>query len=237
MLTSETVDRGKNKDVPFALQEQWENDRKKKAENKAKRALERLKLAADPMVRKKGGKKGMKDSLAAARYAQELPNQVNSLISLEQQIRRFLADLGGPQSMALPPADKNTRKRVHELAGAFNLKSQSKGKGSGRYTTLIKTTRSGIQINEGKVRRILREVDPSWQGPDRRGRGQVSSLAKHKEGEEVGKVWISIRHLLKHAPYFNPLRLHPRLGNRISVSRCLLLWAGLRETGSDCLGG
>ena len=58
MLTSETVDRGKNKDVPFALQEQWENDRKKKAENKAKRALERLKLAADPMVRKKGGKKG-----------------------------------------------------------------------------------------------------------------------------------------------------------------------------------
>lgn len=134
----------------------------------------------------------MKASLAAARSSAELPNQVRDLVSLEQQIRRFLADLGGPHTMALPPANKGTRTKIHKLADAFNLKSLSKGKGDQRYTTLTKTTMSGININENKIRKILRSVDSSWQGPDRGGPNKVSSLAKHKEGEEVGKVRTSV---------------------------------------------
>ncbi|KAI9061711.1 hypothetical protein FKP32DRAFT_1594232 [Trametes sanguinea] len=186
--------RGKDKDIPPELREQWDKDRAKKAENKRKRAEERMKLAADPLTYHKGGKKGRKAMVAAARAAADadLPNRITDLVSLEQQIRRFLANIGGPQSMSLPPADKETRKRVHELATAFNLKSQSKGSGDSRYTTLTKTSRSGIGINERKIRRILKQAtNGAWEGPDTgnygKGRSKTMSLAKHREGEEVGK--------------------------------------------------
>ncbi|KAJ3554353.1 hypothetical protein NM688_g3157 [Phlebia brevispora] len=180
----------KYKDLPPELQEQWEKDREKKAENKRKRAEERLLLAADPLAKKKGGKKGMKDALRAARLDDsiEIPDRIVDLVTLEQQIRRFLADLGGRKEMVLPPCDKETRKRVHELAEAFSLKSKSKGKGSARYTTLIKTTMSGVRINERKIGRIMR-TEANWIGPDGNRNGKkVYSLAKHQEGEEVGKA-------------------------------------------------
>ena len=84
-------------------------------------------------------------------------------------------------------------RRVHELANAFSLKSQSKGKGDTRYTVLTKTTRSGTNVNERKVRRILGgpsywDTTGSGTGRGGKGRGKVDSLAKHREGEEVGKV-------------------------------------------------
>ncbi|KAI0633502.1 hypothetical protein C8Q77DRAFT_1209507 [Trametes polyzona] len=191
--------RGKDKDVPPELQEQWQRDRAKKAENKRKRALERMQLAADPLAQHKGGKKGRKAMLAAARAADDmdLPNRIIDFVSLEQQIRRFLADIGGSNSMSLPPADKETRKRVHELAGAFNLKSQSKGSGQTRYTTLIKTSKSGIGINERKIRRILKEAtNGAWVAPDgegRKGRTKAMSLAHHREGEVVGKAKLRVQ--------------------------------------------
>ena len=91
-------------------------------------------LAGSEKPKKKGGKKGLKAMIAAARYdgPDELPNRITDMVSLEQQIRRFLADIGGPNSMSLPPAAKETRRKIHELADAFNLKSQSKGKGKER---------------------------------------------------------------------------------------------------------
>ena len=68
--------------------------------------------------------------LAAARLEShiEVENRVVDFVSLEAQIRRFLFDIGGKDTMVLPPCDKATRKRIHELADAFNLKSQSKGR-------------------------------------------------------------------------------------------------------------
>jgi len=181
------IPRKKNKHVPPELQDQWDKDRAKKAENKRKRAEAKLAIAADPLAVHKGGKKGRKAMLAAARlngYV-DLPNRVTDLVTLEQQIRRFLADIGGRSSMALPPADKETRAKIHELADAFNLKSQSKGSGVGRYTTLIKTSKSGVGINEKKVRKILKISNKSWDPPGG-GKGKKSSLAMHQEGEEIG---------------------------------------------------
>lgn len=161
----------RKKDKPEGLSQelidQWERDREKKAENKRKRALARLEAAADPLVANKGGKKGRKAMLAAARYngPEELPNRVVDFVSLEQQIRRFLKDLGGPKTISLPPANKQTRALIHELATAFNLKSESKGKGDARYTTLKKTSKSGLNINEGKVKKIMRNATGTqWMG-------------------------------------------------------------------------
>lgn len=192
--TSERKKKFKNTGLPENLRDQWEQDRAKKAENKRKWQVARLEVASDPLTEKKGGKKGLKAMLAAARADPdgpiELPNRIVDLSTLEQQIRRFLENLGGPSSMTLPPCDKETRRKVHLLADAFSLKSASKGNGEKRYTTLTKTSWSGLgEVREGKVRSILREDNGYWAG-GRGGKGRVqpTSLAKHREGEEVGKV-------------------------------------------------
>ena len=179
----------KGNDLPPELQEQWGKDRQKKAENKKKRALERMKLAADPLAMHKGGKKGRKAMLAAARAQEDIPNRIVDFATLEQQIRRFLADIDGSHTMVLPPCDKETRKHIHDLAGAFNLKSQSKGNGTARYTTLIKTSKSGIGIKEGKIRAIMKAAtNGTWDAPRSVNWRAKANLAKHREGEEVGKV-------------------------------------------------
>ncbi|KAF8658390.1 hypothetical protein AX16_001999 [Volvariella volvacea WC 439] len=191
-------------DLPDDLQAQWEKDRAKKAEHKRLRALERLRLASDPFAAHKGGKKGKKAMLAASRLDPTitvLPNRVIDMVGLVQQIRRWIADLGGPQSMALPPADKGTRKRVHELANAFGLKSVSKGKGEARYTTLMKTSRTGVSIDERAIGRIVRRGTARGGGSgflddddDDEGGGRAFGRGKkgkrggtHRDGDTVGK--------------------------------------------------
>lgn len=185
-----------HKDLPPELREQWENDRQKKAANKRARAQARAELAADPILHKKGGKKGRKAMLAAARMDPTItvvPNRIIDMVTLVQQIKRFIADVGGPSSMSLPPTNKETRKSIHEMALAFNLKSQSNGKGDARYTTLIKTTRSGFGVNENKVARIVRrsgggEFVGSFHSRETgKGKAQIV-IPRHKDGDEVGKV-------------------------------------------------
>lgn len=190
--TNRLAERKKDRyrDLPPELHAQWEKDRLTKAEYKRARELERLARASDPLGRKKGGKKGRKAMLAAAFSDIVLPNRVIDMTTLIQQIRRFIADVGGPSSMALPPTNKETRKNIHEVALAFGLKSQSKGKGIARYTTLFKTTMSGIWVDEGKILRILRRSG----GRDSKGesfypgRKKAVVMPKQREGDEVGKV-------------------------------------------------
>ncbi|KAF8329281.1 hypothetical protein F5887DRAFT_923750 [Amanita rubescens] len=178
--------------LPPELQEQWVKDRAKKAEKKAERERARLEAAADPLIKKKGGKKGRKAMLAAARQDPKItvigPNRVIDMTTLVQQIKRFIANPDGPRTMALPPASKETRKFVHEMAAAFNLKSKSDGHGDARYTVLIRTSRSGLRVNEAKVARIMRQSHGGeFNKSDRKGKGK-SGPPRQKEGEEVGKA-------------------------------------------------
>ena len=117
-----------------------------------------------------------------------IPQRVVDFASLEAQIRRFIGNIGGSNTMALPPMEKSKRKIVHELAMAFNLNSQSKGKGAARYTSLIKTTRTGTGINERKIYSILKRVGVtvSTRVPPDNGRGGGSH--RPREGDIVGKV-------------------------------------------------
>ncbi|KAJ7502588.1 hypothetical protein B0H11DRAFT_2223502 [Mycena galericulata] len=188
--------RGKNKrnSLPAELQAVWDKDRAKKAENKRLRALARLEAAADPLSHHKGGKKGRKAMLTAARVDPTItviPNRVVDMATLVQQIRRFIADIGGPATMSLPPTDKATRKNIHEMAVAFNLKSVSKGKGDARYTTLSKTTRSGFDVNEAKVSKIARRGGSGRGGAafvGDKGKGRAVTVPRHRDGDEVGKA-------------------------------------------------
>jgi hypothetical protein len=177
----------KYKDLPPDLADAWARDRAKKAERKEERELQRLLAAADPMAKKKGGKKGRKAMRRAAAMdpAAGLMHQVFDMVSLEREVRRFVINVGGPDTIALPPMTKDERKKVHELATAFKLKSNSKGKGADRYTTLVKTTRSGIMVDERKVSKLLNGVELYVKGGKR---GAPIHVPKHREGEEVGKV-------------------------------------------------
>ncbi|KAF9048192.1 hypothetical protein BDZ89DRAFT_1126784 [Hymenopellis radicata] len=192
----------KYKDLPPDLRVQWAKDREKKAERKREREMERLIQAADPLTENKGGKKGRKAMLAAAGLDPTIvviPNRIIDPTTLVQQIRRFIADLNSSGSMTLPPTNKETRKNVHLLAIAFGLKSVSKGKGDARYTTLAKTTRSGVgRVDEKKVAQVMRMMSArggagaDWTDYAGSGRGQGKGkgtvhMPRHKEGDEVGK--------------------------------------------------
>ncbi|KAJ3793278.1 hypothetical protein GGU11DRAFT_692087 [Lentinula aff. detonsa] len=192
----------KDKDLPPELAERWKKDRAKKAIRKQERELSKLAAAADPLTKKKGGKKGRKAMLAAAKLDPTitvLPNRVIDMTTLVQQIRRFIDEIGGPSTMSLPPANKQTRKDIHELASVFNLKSQSKGHGDARYTTLIKTTKTGLKVNNKKVAKIVRRSgglvndaefvggSDIWQKYAERSKVN-KSMPKHREGDEVGKA-------------------------------------------------
>jgi hypothetical protein len=199
---------GRKKDkpahLPAELQAQWEKDRQKKATKKKERELERLIAAADPFGPHKGGKKGRKAMRAAAGLdptINVLPNRIMDMSTLVQKIETFLSDIGGPKSMSLPPMEKSTRKNVHELALAFNLKSISKGKNNDRYTTLTKTTRSiSANVDYRKVQRLVRRSGGRFDIPLGAAAYHKDSGKKgvrHREGDEVGKVsFIPFFHFL-----------------------------------------
>lgn len=162
--------------LPEDLRAQWERDRAKKAENKRLRKQAMMLASLDPSVPKKGGKKARKLMVAALKEMEHVGNELNDISSIEANIRRFIANIDGRRSMPLLPMMKSTRKIVHELATAFNLKSDSKGHGPGRYITLVKTNRTGT-INEGKVKAIMKRAT----------RGSGRYVPSHREGDEVGK--------------------------------------------------
>ena len=173
--------------------EQWEKDRLKKAKRKSERELARLEAALDPLVTRKGGKKSKKAMIAAAKLDPSIAIPARSLDMdwVEQQIRRFLADQD-KQDMTFPACDKGTRKKLHHLAPLFGLKSKSKDGALGRYTTLIKKKRSGKNIDEREVARMMKEFefsasyDVSDNDLDVGGKSKGKSKAKGK-GKDKGK--------------------------------------------------
>jgi len=156
----------------------WERDRVKKAERKKARHLARLKTdQLTPKERKRQRRKSKHELLQAGLVDPEtgLPDSRPDLEVIESLIRKFVDDIGGKESIVLPPMDKPTRANVHELAKAFNLKSKSQGKGDGRFTTLYKTSRTGIGIKEWKVEKLVY------------GLSKKKRVTGHREGDEVGK--------------------------------------------------
>jgi len=186
------------KDLPTGLQEQWEKDRLKKANKKRERELARLEAALDPLVPKEGGKKSKKAMITAARLdpSIEIRHRIVDMVSVGQQIRRFLAD-NGKKDMALPACDKSTRKKIHNLAALFGLNSKSKDCALGRYTTLRKTKRTGGNIDERQVTRMMEGFkyrasydvsDDDWDDL-RKGKGKGKAKAKGKgKGKGKGKL-------------------------------------------------
>jgi len=185
----------KYKDLSPELLDQWELDRKRKAEYKRERELKKLIAATDPFIEKKGGKKGRKAMRKAATVDPAVidlgPNRILDITTLIQQVRRFITNLDGPSTMSLPPANKKTRKKIHELAAAFGLKSVSKGNGNARYTTLTKTSRTGVaRVDEWKIGKVTSRSGGQYVTDDslNESRGKRNRVPKHREGDQVGAV-------------------------------------------------
>ena len=212
MVLSNVGGHAERKDIPEELQEQWEKDRLKKAKKKKEREIARLEAALDPLVTKKGGKKSKKAMIAAARLdpSIEIPHQIVDMDTIEEQIRRFLANKD-KTNMALPACNKATRKKIHTLATLFGLGSKSKDGALGRYTTLFKKNHSGKDIDERKVARLMKGfkfrasddvIDDVWDDMFKaksksKGRGKGKSKEKGnsghlktREGDVVGHVRI-----------------------------------------------
>ncbi|KAH7107935.1 hypothetical protein BKA62DRAFT_680461 [Auriculariales sp. MPI-PUGE-AT-0066] len=165
------------------LRKQWEKDRSKKAEKKREREAQRAEAelgAMTPRQAKQMGKRFLKDNRNKGPATGEIitrNGRPTDLNVVDAEIRAFVRDLRRHE-MALPPLDKTTRARVHQIATSFGLKSKSQGKGDNRFITLYRTTRTReTATNERKVARLVAGtyMPGMPQGP------------RHKEGDEVGK--------------------------------------------------
>lgn len=236
------LERGKEKykGLPPELRAQWDDDRKKKAERKRLRAIARQEAAADPFAHHKKGKKSRKAMLKAATISREdsdyeLPNRIDDLMSLVEQIRKFVGNLGGSNNMTLPAMDTKTRAAVHEIARVFNLTSKSSGKNSSRHITLYKKSITTPNIKEGHLRSVLKRhgaiVSGGFGKPQTDSKSGGGKFIKPREGEEVGKVRIKKDFSLTWT-VVNSVRnrLPQRLVKVTSDLRCWLQWDGPKAT-------
>ncbi|KAF8493604.1 hypothetical protein JB92DRAFT_2818605 [Gautieria morchelliformis] len=176
--------RKKDRHIPPGLRDQWERDRAKKADRKRLRALARLQSAENASPTRRSSRRNEK-ILGGARVQGRTiyVDHVNTLGVLEELIRKFLGNLDMTQ-LVLPPKKKDWRRRAHLLAEAFNLMSKSTGKEQRRFMTLIKTTRSGININEKKIYRLVSGDNGEGFKASQGGAKPV----RHRDGDEVGKM-------------------------------------------------
>ncbi|KZS98497.1 hypothetical protein SISNIDRAFT_514546 [Sistotremastrum niveocremeum HHB9708] len=180
-LYSENDHSVKQKDIPPHLQQQWEKDRQAKAKRKEDRRQAKLEQEFSTFLSpRKGGKK--REKFRATNLTLLTDGKAVDMKKIETEIRDFVLDIGGPRETSLPPMDKASRAKIHQLALAFNLKSKSHNKGASRFTTLIKTTKTGIGIDERKIRKLTGgrvEMNGS-------NKGRVFA-GRHRDGDEVGK--------------------------------------------------
>lgn len=160
--------------------------------------------ALSPYTKTKG-KKAKKMQARAIKAAAEfsdddfLPDYYN-IQTINTEIQSFV-DVPQRKMMKLPPMDNKSRKQIHMLAEAYNLKSKSTGKGVGRHIMLLKTARSGKNIDYTAVNKAAKACDKGGIGnfyktlhlarkaaqvEKKSGQAAKPKMMPHKEGTIVG---------------------------------------------------
>lgn len=204
------------------LANQWEHDRQKKSENKRKRAEAlRAAMEAEGPGKKRSKKlkirletmegdsdldsdlefeledgqpktKAKKGKGKDKKKVKEPPKPKFDVWKIGRQIQGFISDRSR-NSLQLPPMDNDSRRRVHEIAIIYNLKSQSSGKGDNRATTLQRGAKTTLNVNERKLEAKLRNWEAALLGGGKgRGNGggggkDVKGSGRHREGDIVGQ--------------------------------------------------
>ncbi|KAL7276268.1 squalene synthetase-like protein [Rhizina undulata] len=195
-LTAKRKSKGKGKmpalnlsdsELEYQIENSWQKDREKKKARKQEREA----LRAEGLLGRKAQKTGKRNAME--KYKEGMTTD-----EIFQDIKQFM--MSTHDSLSLPPMDKTTRKMVHIMASAFNLKSKSIGSGHKRFPTLYKTSRSAIyEQNEETIEAIMRHPryfprsDVSGRnrgGPAisvrRGGGGGGGGGGHHREGDIVG---------------------------------------------------
>ncbi|CAZ81756.1 unnamed protein product [Tuber melanosporum] len=175
-----------------ALRATWVKDRERKKVRKQEREARR----AEGMLGKKAQKAGKRDSNA------KFPEGI-TMEELKCKIQTFLEN--DIQCLTLPPMDKKSRKTVHHIAMAFNLRSKSFGSGKTRFPTLTKTSDPAIyKEDSARVAQIMDAggflshpgIGGGRRGGGKRGGGRgggsagrargAEGVVRHREGDIVG---------------------------------------------------
>ncbi|KAG8977138.1 hypothetical protein FRB90_008886, partial [Tulasnella sp. 427] len=202
--------------VPPDLADQWERDRQKKAENKRKRAEARRAALAEETPGKKRNKKlkirletmeddsdedsdlefeledgrGVVKVKKGKKKAKDPSKPKVDVWKIGRQISGFVSDIKR-DSLQLPPMDKDSRRRVHEIANLYKLNSQSSGKGDSRATTLRRSQRTILNVNERKLDAKLKGWEAALLGGGKAGKAGKGAGkgdgGKHREGDIVGQ--------------------------------------------------
>ena len=156
------------------------------------------------------------------------PAEGINLVSLTAQIRVFKNDVS-QRTMDLPPMDGQTRSLVHQIAGAFNLKTKSLGTKRNRYIQLIHSS-TDTRIQEGRIASILARNgadvpfapthnQKSENGSCREGSKMDNTgghgYDRHREGDVVGQKAAKIDE--RNVGF----KLLQRMGYVVSNSACL----------------
>ncbi|KAI4734980.1 hypothetical protein E4T50_14485 [Aureobasidium sp. EXF-12298] len=173
-------------DLVEELQNQWANDRSKKASKKAEREeLRQLGLL---------GKKNKFKPDMNQRYTEGI-----TMGQVRFELQDFLEE-DDMTTKAFPPMQKNDRKVLHEIANHFNLKSKSVGSGKNRAPVLIKTsrtiewssehfTRATSFVGKGYMKNSSRKPKTTGASEVRRTRamgGGGGGAAAYRNGDVVG---------------------------------------------------
>ncbi|TIC24404.1 hypothetical protein E3Q12_01537 [Wallemia mellicola] len=199
-----TSSKKKKSKVPPQLQRLWDQDRVRKAEKKKVREQIRMADALSPYTKTKG-KKPKKMQARAIKAAAELsdddflPDYYN-VQTINTEIQSFV-DVPQRKMMKLPPMDNKSRKQIHMLAETYNLKSKSTGKGVGRHIMLLRTARSGKNIDYAAVNKAAKACDKGGIGnfyktlhlarkaaqvERKSGQAAKPKMMPHREGTIVG---------------------------------------------------
>ncbi|KAH0385849.1 hypothetical protein KCU92_g3165, partial [Aureobasidium melanogenum] len=150
-------------DLVEELQNQWANDRSKKASKKAEREeLRQLGLL---------GKKNKFKPDMNQRYTEGI-----TMAQVRFELQDFL-EQEDHTTKAFPPMQKNDRKVLHEIANHFNLKSKSVGSGKNRAPVLIKTSRT-VEWSEQHFHRVSSFVS----------RGYLKNSSKKPKSTMAGEI-------------------------------------------------
>jgi hypothetical protein len=80
---------------------------------------------------------------------------VSTLSAVESTLRAFVAN-PKMRTMALKAMDKSSRRQVCSLAECFGIGTEIQGKKkTGRYVNLVRTKRTGLSIDEAKIRQMV----------------------------------------------------------------------------------
>jgi len=183
------------------LQELWQRSREKKAQYKNQRE-EARKLGLLLPSRKTGKRKNKfgnrvyDDGEGGNTSSTKVPRPFVNFSSIADQIRAFVEDLR-IETLELPPMDKGSRRKVHQIANCYHLKSKSRGAEGKRYTTLMRTSRTGTKggkRGEHKLNRLLGyERRTGAEGPPRSRLFQRDGEVVGSRAEPIGETNIGFR--------------------------------------------